>query len=101
MNHNCGFEAVIYTTGISLFLFSSYLLSSSFLLLLPHSHNSDPGSHSRRFFPLPTTARAFLFDREKTSALASLVELRLPTLGAFGMRFLLVFQWEKFTIVSR
>ena len=31
------------------------------LFSLPPSHNSDPGSHSRLFSPLPTTVRALHF----------------------------------------
>ena len=38
-------------------------------------HNSDPvGSLGRLFFPLPAMVRAFVFHREKSSALSSLVD---------------------------
>ena len=53
--------------------------SSPFLLSPAPSRNSDPGSHSRLFSPLPTTMRAFHFSREKTSALSSLVDSRRIT----------------------
>ena len=46
------------------------------LFSLPPSSNSDPGSHSRLFSPLPTTVRALHFYREKISELSSLVDSR-------------------------
>ena len=49
------------TTTTDFFFFSSRLLSSRYLLQLPPCHNSDPGSHSRHFPPLPTTVSAFVF----------------------------------------
>ena len=50
-------------------------------LSLRPSSNSDPGSHSRRSSPLPTTVRALFFYRDKNSALSSLVDSRriVPT----------------------
>ena len=42
----------------------------------PPSRNSDLGSHSRLFSPLPTTVRALHFYREMASALSSLVDSR-------------------------
>ena len=39
------------------------------LYSLPPSRNSNTGSHSRLFPPLPTTVRAFCFYREKTARL--------------------------------
>ena len=47
---------------------------------LPPSRNSDPGSHSRRFSPLPTAVRALPFYRDNISALSSLVDSRLIVL---------------------
>ena len=52
-------------------------------LALPLSSSSDPGSHGGPSSPLPTTVRAFIFYREKISALSSLatrVEVYIPTL---------------------
>ena len=43
---------------------------------LPPSRNSDPGSQSTLFFPLPITVRALHFDREKSSAHPSLPDSR-------------------------
>ena len=45
-------------------------LRSSFSLPPMNSRDSDPGSHSRLFSPLPTTVRASHFYRHKTSALS-------------------------------
>ena len=53
--------------------FSSDLLYLPFFSL-PPSRNSDPGSHSRLFSPLPSTVCALLCSREKISALSSLVD---------------------------
>ena len=64
-----------YHSSFFYFLFPSHLLSSPFYSL-PPSRNSDPGSHSRLFSPLPTTVRALHFYREKISALSSLVDSR-------------------------
>ena len=57
--------------------FTIFALLSS----LPPSRSSDPGSHSRLFFPLPTRVRALHFYRENISALSSLVDSRriVPT----------------------
>ena len=46
------------------------------LFFLSPSRNSDPGSHSRLFSPLPTTVRALHFYRENISALSPLVDSR-------------------------
>ena len=62
------------------YYFPSHLLSSPFFLYLPPSRNSDPGSHSRLFSPLPTTVRALHFYREKISAVFSLVDSRRTVL---------------------
>ena len=59
---------------------------------LPPSRNSDPGSHSRLFSPLPTTVRALpFFYREKPWTLSSLVysrlvEWRLPDTKQFAIQ---------------
>ena len=71
------------------YLFPIPFITFALLFSLPPSRNSDPGSHSRVFSPLPTTVRASHFYREKTSALSSLVdslrvELRLPTVCALS-----------------
>ena len=55
-------------------------MSSPFFFSLPPSRNSDPGTHSRLFSPLPTTVRALHCYREKISALSSLVNLRRTVL---------------------
>ena len=77
----------IYTCLIhTWYIFSpSHLLSSPFYSLSP-SRNSDAGSHSRLFSPLPTTVRALHLFRENISALLSSTraELCLPTLGALS-----------------
>ena len=69
------------------FFHAIYYLRPSFFSL-PPSRSSDPGSHSRLFFPLPTTVRALQFYREKISALflssSTRVELCLPALGALS-----------------
>ena len=46
---------------------------------LPPSRNSDPGSHSRLFSPIPTTVRALHFYPEEISA--------LPLVDSRRMRF--------------
>ena len=46
------------------------------ILTLPPSSNSDPGSHSGPFSPLPTTVHASVFYREKNSAFSFLVDSR-------------------------
>ena len=60
-----------------------YYRCLSFLSLPPtcSSRASDPGSHSRLFFPLPSTVRALHFYRHKIGALSSLVDSRriVPT----------------------
>ena len=73
------------------FLF--YFICIPFIVFAPlfslpsiNSRNSDPGSHSRLFSPLPTTVRALHFYREKTSALSFLVDSRriVPTYATVG-----------------
>ena len=65
---------------ILLYLFSSFLsiccVSSPFLLLLFPSRNSDRGSHSWLFSPLPTTVGALHLCCDSGLALSSLAELR-------------------------
>ena len=61
----------------SYFLFHFILcIRFSLLFSFPPSRNSDPGSHSRLFSPLPTSVRALHFYPEKTLALSSLVDSR-------------------------
>ena len=49
---------------------NNYLRTFLFLLFPPYgTRNSEPGSLSRLFSPLPTTAHAFVFFREKTPTL--------------------------------
>ena len=57
-------------------IFPSFIFIFAIVVLLPPSRNLDPGSHSKRLFPLPTTVRAFRFYREKDSAFSSLVDSR-------------------------
>ena len=65
-----------FCTWCDFYFFPSNLLSSPFLLLLPPSRISDPGSHNR-LFPLPTTACVpCIFFYEKGSALSFLVDSR-------------------------
>ena len=80
-------SAKAYRRGFSYsFFFSrpSHLVPSHYSR--PPAHNSDPGSHGRPSFLLPTTAvRTFIFYREKNSAFSyntssTRVELRVPTL---------------------
>ena len=73
-----------------------YYLRHSFLSPSYSGGNSDLGSRSRLFFPLPTTVHALHLYRDKTcSALASLADWRrflcLPVIGALSSRFLLFF----------
>ena len=62
-------------------IFSIPFIIFALLFSLPPSRNSDPGSHSSLFPPLPTTVRALHCCREKISALSSLVDSRriVPT----------------------
>ena len=71
---------------------SSVLSPIPFIILahlfsLPSSGNSDPGSHSRLFFPLPTTVRVLHFYRDSISALFPLVDSR-PSVPAHSRRSL-------------
>ena len=43
------------------FFFPSHVLSSPFLFSLPPSRNTDPGSHSRLFFPPPHYGSCLVF----------------------------------------
>ena len=61
------------------FLFFFFIPFVIFAVLFSPScsgRNSDPGSHSGLFSPLPTAVHALHFCREKTSALSSLVDSR-------------------------
>ena len=58
-----------------LYFFHPIYYPRTTLALLPSS-NSDLGSHSGFFSPLPTTVRAFIFYRENNSAFSSLVDSR-------------------------
>ena len=50
------------------YFFPSHIITSPFCILsLLRSRNSDAGSHSRLFSPLPTTVRALHFYRERNS----------------------------------
>ena len=60
----------------SAFIFPIPLIILALLSSLPPGRNSDPGSHTRLFSPLPATVRSLHFYRE-ISALASLVDLCL------------------------
>ena len=67
---------------VFLFFFATTLIMFALLFPLPLTRNSNPGSHSRLFFPSPLrTVRALHFYREKTWALSSLVDSRriVPT----------------------
>ena len=71
-------QTVSYYHYINSWILRVYLFSCSSLLFIVFAHrllsllptrNSDPGSHSRLFFPLPATVRTCLhFYREKISA---------------------------------
>ena len=65
--HSSSRRLCTYTSTYVLFSFSffpSHWLSSPFFFLPPiNSRNSDPGSHSRLFFPLHTVARIFIARR--------------------------------------
>ena len=66
-------------------IFPSFIFIFAIVVLLPPSRNLDPGSHSKRLFPLPTTVRAFRFYREKDSAFSSLVDSRrIAVIGALN-----------------
>ena len=64
------------------------------------SRNLDPGSHSRNFYPLPTTVRALHFFREKTSALSSLVDPRRLALRVLYYLMKDISQWLPRVIYS-
>ena len=68
------------------FYFSTPFIIFTGLVLVPPSRNSDPGSHSRLFSPLPTAVRALHFYREKDSALSAIVDWRriVPTHAIIG-----------------
>jgi hypothetical protein len=72
-------HSIITRSTTCFFCFPSHLLSSPFYQYsssLPiNSSNSDPGSLSRLFSPLPTTVRAFSFYRAEGSAFPLLVDL--------------------------
>ena len=62
-----------------LFFCSIPFITFALLFSLHPSRNSDPGSHSTLFSPLPTTVctvGALHFNRERTQALSSLVDSR-------------------------
>ena len=62
---------------VFLFFFATTLIMFALLFPLPLTRNSNPGSHSRLFFPSPLrTVRALHFYREKISALSPLVDSR-------------------------
>ena len=65
---------VVFPPHTSLFL--PPFIIFDFPFLLPPTRNSDPGSYSRLFSPLPTTARALHLHREKGSAGSPLVDSR-------------------------
>ena len=73
----------IYTYSVYIahvFFFLIPFMIFAFPCSLPR-RNSDPGSHSRLFSPLPSTVRALHFYRENSLAVASLVDPRriVPT----------------------
>ena len=64
-------------------LFSIPFIIFALLSLSLHSRNSDPGSQSRLFSPLPTTVRAFIFIARRVQHFlpsSTRVEFCLPTL---------------------
>ena len=65
---------VVFPPHTSLFL--PPFIIFDFPFLLPPTRNSDPGSYSRLFSPLPSTVRALHCYGEKTSTLSSLVDSR-------------------------
>ena len=74
-----------------------YYLHTYFTPLPPiNSRNSDPGSHRRLFFPLPTKVCTLHFYRGKTSALSSSVDSRRVTpTNARSTPQLILFQFWK------
>ena len=65
------------------FSFSIPFIIFALLSLSLHSRNSDPGSQSRLFSPLPTTVRAFIFIARRVQHFlpsSTRVEFCLPTL---------------------
>ena len=55
-----GETALLRTTFVLLLYFLLHPIYYPRVLALPPSNCSDPGSHSRPSFPLPTTVRAFI-----------------------------------------
>ena len=68
---------------------------SALLFSLPPGHNSDPGSHSRLFSPLPNTVRALHFYREKSPALSSSIDSRRIVRNTSQIFFCSIFCAEK------
>ena len=80
-SENVGASPSAYSTNLKImyFIYFIYLFIYLFIFIplmifallfsLPPSRNSDPGSHSRLFFLLPTTVRTLNFYRENASAL--------------------------------
>ena len=78
--------------------FSIPFIIFDLLFSLPpiNSRNSDPGSHRRLFFPLPTKVCTLHFYRGKTSALSSSVDSRRVTpTNARSTPQLILFQFWK------
>ena len=76
-------KVVIYTSYMYIYIFSIPFIIFALLSLSLHSRNSDPGSQSRLFSPLPTTVRAFIFIARRVQHFlpsSTRVEFCLPTL---------------------
>ena len=86
-SHLCSSPFILspsYFCLVCLFLFFSIpFIIFALLSLSLHSRNSDPGSQSRLFSPLPTTVRAFIFIARRVQHFlpsSTRVEFCLPTL---------------------
>ena len=66
------------------------------------SRNSDPGSRSRLFSPLPAMVRALQFYREKISGLSCLIDSRriVPTHATRSKQFILSFFCSQINAIS-
>ena len=83
------YYTLVYTFSSSFSFFLIPFIIFALLLSLPPSLNSDPGSHSRLFSPLPTTVCALHFIARRFQLFlpsSTRVELCLPTLGALSSR---------------
>ena len=78
------FRLILSLPTLFFFLLRIPCIVFALLFSLPPNRNSDPGSHSRLFPPLPTTVRALRLAFQSFLPSSTRVELCLPTLGALS-----------------